>query len=148
MITSIVVGFDGSEAAERALRMACEIAARFDAKIEVSHTPKDETVAFAAEAISGFYVGPNEIQQELLSEAAEKMKARAAAIAADAGFGDVSVHIGHGDPADDLLGRAEAVKADLIVTGRRGLGNLRGLLLGSTSHDVSSRAGCACMTVA
>tara|TARA_R110002094_G_scaffold30508_7_gene42990 strand:- start:88 stop:534 length:447 start_codon:yes stop_codon:yes gene_type:complete len=148
MITSIVVGFDGSEAAERALRMACEIAEKFGAALEVSHTPKDETVAFAAEAISGFYVGPNAIQPELLTEAADKMKARAKEIAADVGFGPLSIYIGHGDPADDLLKRAEVVKADLIVTGRRGLGNLRGLLLGSTSHDISSRATCACMTVA
>lgn len=147
MITSILVGFDGSEPSERALQLACEVAQKFGASIQISHTPKDETVAFAAEAISGFYVGPNAVHQELLREAAEKVGARAKVLAEAAGQKDIEVHIGHGDPVDDLITRAEAMKADLIVTGRRGLGDLRGLFLGSTSHGVSRRATCACLTV-
>lgn len=147
MIKTIVVGFDGSEPSERALKMACEIADKYGAKVQISHTPKDETVAFAAEAISGFYVGPNVAHQEILREAAEKMAARAKALAEEAGQKDVEVHIGHGDPVDDLVTRAETASADLIVTGRRGLGDLRGLFLGSTSHGVSRRASCACLTV-
>ena len=147
MIKSILVGFDGSEPSERALRLACEMAQKFGATLQISHTPKDETVAFAAEAISGFYVGPNAAHQELLREAAEKMGARAKALAEECGQKDAEVHIGHGDPVDDLITRAETAKADLIVTGRRGLGDLRGLFLGSTSHGVSRRATCACLTV-
>ncbi len=148
MITSIVVGFDGSEAAERALRMACGIAQKFDARLEVCHTPLDETVSYAAEAISGFYVGPTALRDELLHDAATEMAARARQVLADAGLPQVNVHIDHGDPADNLLARADAVQADLIVTGRRGLGDLRGLFLGSVSHEVSKRAKCACLTVA
>ena len=148
MINSIVVGYDGSEASDRALRLACEIAARFGAEIQVSHTPKDETVHYAAEAISGFYVGPTVAQEEALREVAQTIAARASKVAADAGQPDIEVHIGHGDPADDVLARAKAARADLIVTGRRGLGDLRGLFLGSTSHDIARRAECACLTVA
>jgi nucleotide-binding universal stress UspA family protein len=148
MISSIVVGFDGSEAAERALRMGCQLAQKFDAHIEVSHTPLDETVTFAAEAISGFYVGPSVAQEALLREAAEKMAERAKTIAADAGTSNLEVHIGHGDPVDAVLERAKAAKADLIVTGRRGLGSVSGLFLGSTSQSISKKATCACMTVA
>lgn len=147
MITSILVGFDGSEPSERALKLACELADRFGAALQVSHTPKDETVAFAAEAISGFYVGPNVAHQELLKEAAEKIAVRAREIAAACGQEGVTVHVGHGDPVEDLVTRAETSGVDLIVTGRRGLGDLRGLFLGSTSHGVGRRATCACMTV-
>jgi len=50
MFTSIVVGIDGSDAAERALRMACGIAKQFDAALHIVHTPRDETVAYAADA--------------------------------------------------------------------------------------------------
>jgi nucleotide-binding universal stress UspA family protein len=148
MITSIVVGFDGSEASERALKLACEISEKFQAVLRLSHTPKDETVHYAAEAISGFYVGPNAAQEQLLREAAESVAVRAKALAADAGHKDIEVHIGHADPAEDVLALAERVKADLIVTGRRGLGDLRGLFMGSTSHSVSKNATCACLTVA
>ncbi|MDF1728502.1 MAG: universal stress protein [Sulfitobacter sp.] len=147
MITSIVVGFDGSEPSERALRFACDVAQKYGATLEVSHTPKDETVAFAAEAISGFYVGPSMANHEALQEAAQEVSKRAREVAEQAGRSDLTVHIGHGDPVEDLIVRAEAVRADLIVTGRRGLGDLRGLFLGSTSHEVGRRAKCACLTV-
>lgn len=148
MITSIVVGFDGSEAAERALQMGCALALKFDAKIEVCHTPLDETVTFAAEAISGFYVGPTAAHDEMLREAAQKMAERAQAIAAEEGIPGAEVHIGHGNPAENVLSRAKIAHADLIVTGRRGLGAVTGLFLGSTSQAISKGAECAVMTVA
>lgn len=147
MITSIVVGIDGSDAAQRALRFACSIATKFDASLQIMHTPRDETVVYAAEAISGFYVGSNLAQKELLLEAAKKLAEQARAIAAEEGIEDVVVHIGHGDPARDILDRAEVASADLIVTGRRGLGDLGALVLGSTSHQISKNANCACLTV-
>lgn len=147
MFNSIVVGVDGSEASERALRIACGIAKKFDADLQIVHTPRDETVTYAADAISGFYVGPNAAQQELLREAAEQMTERALAVAAEEGIEKVEAHIGHGDPAQDVLDRAAAANADLIVTGRRGLGNFSALVLGSTSHQISKHAKCACLTV-
>ncbi|MCX7566891.1 universal stress protein [Sulfitobacter sp. F26169L] len=147
MISSIIVGIDGSDAAERALRMACGIAKQFDAKLQISHTPRDETVTYAAEAISGFYVGPNAAHQELLREAAEKLGEKATAIAAEEGVAGVELHIGHGDPARNLLDLAKKTGADLIVTGRRGLGDFSALVLGSTSNQISKKAQCACLTV-
>ncbi|APE42578.1 hypothetical protein BOO69_03455 [Sulfitobacter alexandrii] len=148
MIKSIVVGFDGSEAAERALKMGCELALKFDARLEICHTPLEETVTFAAEAISGFYVGPTAAHDEMLREAAIKVAERARGIAAEAGVPEAEVHIGHGIPAENVLARAKAAKADLIVTGRRGLGAVKGLFLGSTSQEISRTAECAVMTVA
>ena len=148
MITNILVGYDGSEASDRALRFACDIATKYDAKVAVSHTPKDETVTYAAEAISGFYIGPNVARAETLIAAAEEMAEKARAIAADCGHQDLEIHIGHGNAADDVLDRAKQSGVDIIVTGRRGLGNLRGLLLGSTSQDISAKAECAVLTVA
>jgi nucleotide-binding universal stress UspA family protein len=53
----------------------------------------------------------------------------------------------HGDPVDQIVGAAERQGADLIVMGRRGLGDLKGLLLGSVSHKVCQLADCACLTV-
>lgn len=147
MITSIVVGIDGSDAAGRALQMACGMAKQFNAALHICHTPRDETVTYAAEAISGFYVGPNVAAQELLREAAQKLGEKAHAYAVAQGVVQVDVHISHNDPARDVLDRAEAASADLIVTGRRGLGDLGALVLGSTSHQISKHATCACLTV-
>lgn len=147
MFKSIVVGVDGSEASDRALRVACGMAKESGSNLQIVHTPRDETVVYAADAISGFYVGPNAAQQELLREAAEKLTERSLAIAAEEGVSTVEAHIGHGDPAQDVLDRADQASADLIVTGRRGLGNFSALVLGSTSHQISKYAKCACLTV-
>ncbi|KIN68530.1 universal stress protein [Sulfitobacter donghicola] len=147
MITSIVVGVDGSKSAGRALLMACEMANQFGAALHISHTPRDETVTHAVEAISGFYVGPNAAHQEVLQEAAEKLIDGARKVALDAGVEQVEVNVGQGDPARDLTEMAQAVNADLIITGRRGLGDLGAFVLGSTSHQISKQAKCACMTV-
>lgn len=147
MISSIVVGVDGSGAAERALKLACVIAKQFGATLQISHSPRDETVTYAAEALSGLYVGPNAVHKEVLLEAALTLAERARAMAKEQGIEAVEVHIGQGDPAGDLLAVAQSVSADLIVTGRRGLGDLGAFVLGSTSHQISKQADCACMTV-
>ena len=53
-----------------------------------------------------------------------------------------------GNPADELVACAERCAADLIITGRRGLGNVGSLLQGSTSLRVNHLAKCACLSVA
>ena len=74
MISSIVVGVDGSDAAGRALRFACEIAKTiWRDPTDLPILLRDETVTYAAEAISGFYVGPNVAHKEVLREAADKL---------------------------------------------------------------------------
>jgi nucleotide-binding universal stress UspA family protein len=67
--------------------------------------------------------------------------------AEDAGATDVSTRSDTGDYADAILDTAEAVGADMIVLGRRGLGQLRGLLMGSVSHKVAQHADCTVITV-
>ena len=52
-----------------------------------------------------------------------------------------------GDPAAAILEVAKGRKADLIVMGSRGLGDLQGLLLGSVSHKVGHLADRTCITV-
>jgi nucleotide-binding universal stress UspA family protein len=50
-------------------------------------------------------------------------------------------------PAERLLGYAHDHGIDLIVMGRRGLGPMRGLLMGSVSVKASSLAECPVVTV-
>jgi nucleotide-binding universal stress UspA family protein len=59
----------------------------------------------------------------------------------------VEVLIDIGDPASTIVRVSEDLEADLIVMGRRGRGDLGGLLLGSVSHKVGHLAACAVMTV-
>jgi nucleotide-binding universal stress UspA family protein len=52
-----------------------------------------------------------------------------------------------GDPAEEMVACAQKCGADLIVTGRRGLGSLGALVQGSTSLRVGRLAKCACLSV-
>lgn len=52
-----------------------------------------------------------------------------------------------GEPADEIVGAAEELGADLVVVGRRGLGPLRRLVLGSVSDAIVRRAPCDVLVV-
>ena len=71
----------------------------------------------------------------------------AAERAAHAGVRFKEIHIGRGDAAENLLAVADAIDADLIVMGRRGVGAAQALVLGSVSQAVAHGARCACLTV-
>jgi len=60
---------------------------------------------------------------------------------------DIKRVIGTGDPAQQIIECARREKADAIFLGSRGLGDLKGLLLGSVSHKVGQLAECTCVTV-
>ncbi|MCV3270743.1 universal stress protein [Roseobacter sinensis] len=147
MFKKITVGFDGSEPSENALRMACDLAEKYGSEVHVSHTPKAETVAFALGAVAGYHVATTMPSADEVAEAAQKVIAQARAIASNAGVKQPIAHVGDGEPAQALLDYAKEIGSDLIVTGRRGLGNLSGLVLGSTSQQVAHTARCAHLTV-
>lgn len=52
-------------------------------------------------------------------------------------------HVRHGDAKIEILDAAAELGADLIVTGARGLGGFKGLILGSVSRAVSRAATCS-----
>ena len=52
-----------------------------------------------------------------------------------------------GKPADEILTVAKQDKADLIVTGAKGLGAIRRVLLGSVSTRVVQHAHCGVLVV-
>ncbi|MFY0311683.1 universal stress protein, partial [Leisingera sp. D0M16] len=62
--------------------------------------------------------------------------------AKDAGAQDVVTHLCAGDYADGILKTAESSNAGMIVIGRRGLGLVREILMGSVSQKVLHHAAC------
>lgn len=56
--------------------------------------------------------------------------------------------IRQGDPKREILAAARELASDFIVTGARGIGGFRGLLLGSVSRAVSKAAPCTTLVVA
>ena len=148
MFTKIVVGLDGSEQAGRALDVACDLAGKYGSEIHLVHTPKAETVAFALGAVAGYHAATTMPSAEKVQEAAQKVLGDAQEKMSGQSLSAEQVHIGETDPAEDLVACARACGADLIVTGRRGLGAVSGAVLGSTSQKISHDATCAHLTVA
>jgi nucleotide-binding universal stress UspA family protein len=176
MMQRVLVALDGSDHARRALELACEVAEKFDAELLAVHVVSrkplsdDErrmaAVEFHAEITRGFdptvlidaRSDSRLLGQRLAEQAAEtgrrfrwamgeRMLADAGAIAREVGVGTVRPHLAEGDPADVILHLVGSECVDLVVMGRRGLGDLTGLLLGSVSHKVTHLADCACLTV-
>jgi nucleotide-binding universal stress UspA family protein len=57
----------------------------------------------------------------------------------------VSSETREGDPAGEIVRFCREKGIDLIVMGNRGMGDLKGLLLGSVSHKVVQAAECPCL---
>lgn len=173
MIKTIVVPSDGSDHANRALDMAGEIAARFGARVVILHallhhtsTGDVRTIAEQVgaadavlkklddienamlEAASAAYAPvPIPIPTDVLRQLGDKIAEKARKTVEAKGVKDVTTQVVDGNPAENIVAAATHEKADLIVMGRRGLGKVAGLLMGSVSHKVSQVADCACLTV-
>ena len=57
------------------------------------------------------------------------------------------VRVSEGEPRAEIIRAAEEWGAELLVVGARGLGGVRGLLLGSVSLDVARQARCPVLVV-
>jgi nucleotide-binding universal stress UspA family protein len=137
-MSKVVVGWDGSAGAEKALAYAAEEARLRGAELVVVHAwqrpvPFVEAGAFGAVpvAVSDAYDHDalEKAHQDTLDKAREFC-------------GDVDVHLvlTERHPVDALI--SESGDADLLVVGSRGRGDFAALLLGSVSHQCAHHARC------
>jgi nucleotide-binding universal stress UspA family protein len=137
----IVVGVDGSQSSYAALHWAVAEAVRRDARLDVVNA-YDQPVPVAPVG-SLTSVGPEEFEKS--SKALLEEMAAAAVDAAGARVKKVELISAGTSPAKGLLD--VAVGADLLVVGCRGLGGLRGLLLGSVSQQCALHGTCPVVVV-
>ncbi len=147
MFGKIVVGLDGSETSENALRLACDLAQKYQSEIHLVHTPQPQTVAFALGAVTGYHAVTTMPSSDKVQAAGEKVLNAGKAVAKECGQEITQTYMDRGDPADRIIACAEGCGADLIVTGRRGLGTVGSLVQGSTTQRVNHLAECACLSV-
>ncbi len=175
-IKRVLVALDGSDHAAAALDLASELASRFAAELIAVHVVADRPLSaaerklaaiefhtevarnfdpaslmearddlrpmsdrLAAQALETGQRFRFALGERLLSDAADRARGQAVP--------SVRTVVREGDPASAILAVAKEADADLIVMGRRGLGDLAGLLLGSVSQKVTHLAECACLTV-
>ena len=130
-MNTIVVGYDGSEHADRALERAAEIAA--GAEVVVVSAAGLTSGGGHARGVSA--VDP--IQQEAAEGALQAAMARLEGKGVTARYVEA-----HGDPADSIVNEARDLNADLIVVGTRGRNLAQRALLGSVSTKVVHDAAC------
>ncbi|GGX52093.1 putative universal stress protein [Tateyamaria omphalii] len=147
MFKKIVVGVDGSSTSDNAVRIACDLADKYHSELYLVHTPQPQTVAFAMGAVAGYHAVTTMPSHEEVVEAANKIVDEATAIAKECGKEIVEARTDQGDPAQKITACAQDVGADLIITGRRGLGSIGSLVQGSTSQQVNHLAKCATLSV-
>lgn len=126
----ILVGFDGSENALRALEEALDVA-RPDTRITL--VAAAQPPAPPGQALPAGAEGVEERLHEL-----EDARRRLAELGRDAEVVAVA-----GAPADVLVAEAQKRDVDLIVVGRRGLNGAELLVMGSVSSKVARTAGCS-----
>ena len=138
MFQRIVAAFDGSEWSRRAVRLAGEI----------SHSQSGTEVwivcamgvvpSSIGETIAEQWIADQTLLGNKLMDEAQELLGEGAILHRELLFGP---------PAESIIEVAEARNSDLIVMGSRGLGALRGLLLGSQSHKVINLANCPVLVV-
>jgi nucleotide-binding universal stress UspA family protein len=174
MSEAIVIATDGSKQATNAVDLGAQLAAKFGAEVALVHVLPDHISATVAEGLVALERLPESAREEIVRSADVERKAGAfvesispptwisretmeaignlilddaETLAKSRGAIKVRRVIMSGDPAAGILDAAHNSQARFIVMGKRGLGRLAGLLIGSVSQKVGALADCTCITV-
>lgn len=135
----VILGFDGSQQATRALHWAARAAQRRGLPLTVI------TAYTVPAAISGYSDPTTDLTGDSLArQGAEDIIDEARRYLVDYP-GEVSFRIEYGDAAGVLIGLS--TQASLVVVGSRGRGGFIGMMLGSVASSVPAHTECPCVVV-
>ena len=140
MYKVIVVGTDGSERADVAVKQALSWAKQFGATLHAVHVVRPGATSELADSlqtqvqVSGIREEKDNVTVQLLADA-------------EADGVSVEVHTPSGDPADAILGAAKSLSADLIVVGNRGMSGVKRFVLGSVPNKIAHQSDCSVLIV-
>jgi nucleotide-binding universal stress UspA family protein len=138
--SKIVVAFDGSRDAAKAVQLAVSLSLKFGAELLLVHVFSSPTVALSA--ASGM-PGPDYREMEdAAKDAGEKVLSRGLQLVSDAGGKPKGELIEAPSVVEAIVTYAERQNADLIVAGTRGMTGFKKLILGSVSTGLISHAHC------
>ncbi len=150
MIKNILVPVDGSEHSGKALALAADIAEKYDANLSVLFVASPEIDGdlhhFASTEYSSEYIPKygrvvreisEQVARKIIDGMIKKVKSKVM----------ISKVILYGDPATQIVKYVEDNNFDMIIIGSRGLGTIKGVLMGSVSRKVSKLVECTCMII-
>lgn len=129
MFSNILVAYDGSEQAKKAMEYAIQLATTYSSHLEVVHVYYYSGFILGEAIIAPpSYVSKEqqEYSNQVLEEANQLIKSIPGA----------EVTLLHGSPAKTIIDYAVENKSELIIIGSRGLGGISELVLGSVSHNI------------
>jgi nucleotide-binding universal stress UspA family protein len=144
MFGRIVVGTDGSETAQEAVRQAIDLAKRVGASLDVVSAYEPVPPSRLREERQQVpqdlehTVTPREDVDATLAEAAKEIEQSGV---------EAKTFARQGDPADAIIDIAEEENADLIIVGNKGMTGAKRFLLGSVPNKVSHHAPCSVLIV-
>ncbi len=172
MFESILVPVDGSSPSSNALNVAIDLAKKYEAKLSIVHAIHRDVSIEALREVADRYGFLDQVTEDLadpniitpvaapgtgvpiviipdavLEKIGNLLLEKSASRARSQSLDTVAIGLLDEGPAGAILRYAEKNSIDLIVTGSRGLGGLKGLFLGSVSHKLIEDAKCPCLVV-
>ncbi len=146
MIKKILIAVDGSKHSMECVAYGAEIGQATGAKVLLYHVVKPYRLP---ESLKQFAKAEHldTYDADLLRKGAQYLLAGARDAAHKAGLRQVEIETDEGPIARSIVERAKAFKADLIVIGSRGMGDLEGMLRGGVSHRVEILSKCPVLVV-
>ena len=134
-IKRILVPVDGSETSDRAIEEAIKIAEVYNSDIHILYVANINQLAINACLSDAILEAVTKAGNEILEKAANKVPEK------------INTTSETGSPSVTITDFADEIKADLVVIGSRGLGLVKGVLLGSVSQYVVEHAPCPALVV-
>lgn len=150
MSKKFLVAIDGSDHGWRALDLAIELAKVSDAEVIALHVVRHEPMpegfqkfaqveGITADDVKARYQSARLIGDNLTAEAQSRAQKN--------GLAHITAKVAEGSPVDEIVALATSEGADMVFVGSRGLGDVKGLLMGSVSHKVMHLVPCTCVAV-
>ncbi len=144
MYKKILVPVDGSEQAAKAALHGAELASKLCADLIIFHVVPS-LPSYVNTSPDSF----SNIQQTIIDEFYRNGRDILTQVKDDLAAYRLSIHtdIAIGQPADEICKKIKAYGIDLVVMGSRGLGEIKGYLMGSVSNRVTRHATCPVLIV-
>ncbi len=140
MFETVVIATDGSESAGRAVRMALDLADRFDAAVHALYVVDAGDLRASPDDVRAEF-------EDALEAAGGEALATVESEADRATGNEVVTAVREGGPADEIVAHAREVDADVVATGTRGRHGDHAFLLGSVAEAVVRRCPVPVLTV-
>jgi nucleotide-binding universal stress UspA family protein len=138
LFEKILVPLDGSEHSIRALKMAVQIAQKFNGKITLIHVYSIGGFAISPTPVHEFIEAIRKVGAGILADGEKRVKAEGV---------QAETLLLEGHAVEQIVKTCREGKFDLIVMGARGLSKIKEMLLGSVSDAVTRHACCPVLVV-